>query len=291
MLIICFLVLVDIIVFFIIKNIYKVISKFKINENFLLFVLPIAVIIEAAYIIHVESPGTTSEITADGMLGYVVGSLSFLSTLLLSILALWQTKQLNKENMKSQQLMNKMNERANEIAVQSNELNMITKIVDVQFERYQKIEHLLYQYCELMDSDSINSILTRVNKRLAKEQEEVNKTRRDNWSKLRIESQNIASNIKLLLSQDYREKSNEYNLIESMKKLDSKAFTKGMPSENDKQYLNSIEECRKEYLTNMIKHLSDYSSDLNYAMYNSLTLAEVRNLFNARNISKDQHSN
>ena len=54
------------------------------------------------------------------MLGYVVGSLSFLSTLLLSILALWQTKQLNKENMKSQQLMNTMNERANEIAVQSN---------------------------------------------------------------------------------------------------------------------------------------------------------------------------
>ena len=213
---------------------YKIISKVKKTEHFLLFALPFLIIAEIAFIIHSESPRTKSEITADGMLEYVVGALSFISTLVLSLLALWQTKQLNKENSKSQQLMNRMNERANEIAAQSNELNMITKIVDFQIDRYYKIEQLLYRYCELMDSNSINSVLIRVKKRYAREQEEADNNRRYEFSKLRIESQIISSNISMILSQDCREKSEKEALIKSMKELYSVAFPSVPPFENEK---------------------------------------------------------
>lgn len=226
---------------------YKIIRKLKKCENFLLFLLPFLIIAEVALIIHAESPSTKSEITADGMLEYVVGALSFISTLVLSILALWQTKQLDKENSESQQLLNTMNERANEIAAQSNELNMITKIIEFQMDRYQRLEHLLYRYCELMDSNSINSILTRVKKQYAREQQEVDLNRRNEFSRRRIESQTTASNITLLLSQDCRSKNGKGCLIESMKKLDEAAFSHGIPFENDKKYLTSIEECRKVF--------------------------------------------
>ena len=46
-------------------------------------------------IVHSFSPGILSEITADGMLGYIIGYLSFITTGILALYALFQTKQSN----------------------------------------------------------------------------------------------------------------------------------------------------------------------------------------------------
>ena len=46
-------------------------------------------------IVHLDSPNIISEITADGMLGYIIGCLSFITTGILAVYALFQTKQSN----------------------------------------------------------------------------------------------------------------------------------------------------------------------------------------------------
>ena len=46
-------------------------------------------------IVHLDSPSIISEITADGMLGYIIGYLSFITTGILALYALFQTKQSN----------------------------------------------------------------------------------------------------------------------------------------------------------------------------------------------------
>lgn len=59
----------------------------------ILFIIGIGIIIP--YIVHNESPNKISEITADGMLGYIIGFLSFITTGVLALYALFQTKQSN----------------------------------------------------------------------------------------------------------------------------------------------------------------------------------------------------
>ena len=71
------------------------------------------------------APHCKSEITADGILEYIVGALSFASTLALSALALWQTQKIQTESDKAQEEMKELSNRANE-------LNLITKVVDFE---------------------------------------------------------------------------------------------------------------------------------------------------------------
>ncbi len=73
------------------------------------------IIIGTPIIVHYRSPQKRSEITADGMLGYIIGSLGFLSTLILSALALWQTHHNQQENDKAQEELKKLNDRMLEL--------------------------------------------------------------------------------------------------------------------------------------------------------------------------------
>lgn len=90
----------------------------KINWFVLISIITITIVVLATpWLIHIYAPRTTSEITADGILGYVVGALSFASTLILSALALWQTHTIQKENDKSQEKMEEITKQANAISL------------------------------------------------------------------------------------------------------------------------------------------------------------------------------
>ena len=65
-----------------------------------------------AFIVHIEADKRVSQITADGMLEYIVGFLSFGATMLLSIYALYQTNHSNDMAKKA----NEITEKANAIA-------------------------------------------------------------------------------------------------------------------------------------------------------------------------------
>lgn len=72
--------------------------------------------------VHFISPATRSEITADGILEYLVGTLAFISTLILSGLALWQTHKIQKGADEAQSRMEQMTKDANDISVRMESL-------------------------------------------------------------------------------------------------------------------------------------------------------------------------
>lgn len=91
-------------------------NKKKPNWFVLLSLILIALIIVGLpLLVDFQSPKTQSEITADGFLGYAIGALGFVATLILSALALWQTQHNQKENDKAQQEMKELNDRMFEI--------------------------------------------------------------------------------------------------------------------------------------------------------------------------------
>lgn len=78
-------------------------------------------------VVHVFSPSINSEITADGLLGYVIQVISALGTILLAYVAIWQNRRMQVENDKAQNRMEK-------IALEANNLNIIAKIIE--YEQY-----------------------------------------------------------------------------------------------------------------------------------------------------------
>ncbi|PWJ11968.1 hypothetical protein [Ruminococcus flavefaciens] len=72
-------------------------STSKKNKRFIIVVIVIAIIIGglSPFIIDIESPNKKSEITADGLLGYIVSFISAAVTAVLALYAIYQTKQAN----------------------------------------------------------------------------------------------------------------------------------------------------------------------------------------------------
>ena len=136
-------------------------STSKKNKRFITVVIVIAVIIGlfSPFIIDITSPSKKSEITADGLLEYIVSLISAAVTALLALYAIYQTNQANE-----------MTERANKATVDADKRAYeLTKQANLIAEKALEIERINYQlhirpfitvteYCA--DMISKNSILT-----------------------------------------------------------------------------------------------------------------------------------
>lgn len=107
-------------------------STSKKNKRFIIVVIVIAIIIGglSPIIIDIESPNKKSEITADGLLGYIVSFISAAVTAVLALYAIYQTKQANEMTKRANKLAadtldatkkaTAATEQANKIAEQAN---------------------------------------------------------------------------------------------------------------------------------------------------------------------------
>lgn len=76
--------------------------------NAIIAILLVIIGIVIPLVVHFKSGDITSEITADGMLGYISGYLSSLATIVLAIYAIWQTKQANDISQKYNDMTNQL---------------------------------------------------------------------------------------------------------------------------------------------------------------------------------------
>ena len=98
-----------------------------------------------AFIVHIEADKRVSQITADGMLEYIVGFLSFGATMLLSIYALYQTNHSNDMAKKANEITEKSNEIATQAVTMAQKANEITEKANAIAERAYDIEKYNYQ--------------------------------------------------------------------------------------------------------------------------------------------------
>ena len=97
-------------------------STSKKNKRFIIVVIVIAIIIGglSPIIIDIESPNKKSEITADGLLGYIVSFISAAVTAVLALFAIYQTNQANKIAEQANKATEEANKRAYDLTKQAN---------------------------------------------------------------------------------------------------------------------------------------------------------------------------
>ena len=245
-----------------------------------LFIFPLAV--HLLFIIPAISKYCEAQWGAGDLLGFCGGYLAFLGPTMLSFVALKQNEEFKKSNDKAQARLERISLKANELNVRANELSLISKIIDCQQDRYRKIEHLLHQYADLMTRnnfckifviDPISCTIDGIERRKVE------------FQALSNEANTICVEIIRLISLDKRKSSIEDKLLNYIQLYYFTAFVeingqipKGKKEEDS--YLNSLDKCRFNYCTCMVKYLSEYSDDIDKAMYTTMTLEEVRNLFN-----------
>ncbi len=123
----------------------------------IILIIVIGLIIPA--IVHLDSPSIISEITADGMLGYIIGYLSFITTGILAVYALFQTKQSNDIAQKYNDMTNQLLDiEKNNYKLQIRPFIAITKY---DLKKYTKADILNSDdklFVEVGDCDSVKSI-------------------------------------------------------------------------------------------------------------------------------------
>lgn len=84
-----------------------------------------AVLILVPVLITILAPSVSSEISADGLLGYIIQAISAIGTIFLAYVAIRQNERFKEENDKTQ-------ERLEKIALNANELSVIGKVIEYE---------------------------------------------------------------------------------------------------------------------------------------------------------------
>ncbi|MCM1235514.1 MAG: hypothetical protein NC489_35895 [Ruminococcus flavefaciens] len=111
-------------------------------------------------IVHIFSPRIYSEITADGLLGYMIQAISAIGTISLAYVAIWQNEKMQSENDKAQ-------DRMENLMVQANNINTVAQIIEYEQGNYSNLRNALDDFsdaCNLQGlvnqfSDSLSSTI------------------------------------------------------------------------------------------------------------------------------------
>ena len=205
------------------------------------------------FIVHSEGPDIPSEITADGALEYIIGALSFASTLILSSLAIWQTKQMSDMN------------------VRANDLNVITKVVDFETTRMQMIEEKSNAFINICSADSISAVV------LLPSPQRITELR-----KLATDSTTISMSLKRLLNAlPYC----KFNVKEINMKIDEieNYMTKLAGNDLSHKILSDVlDEAHNKipsFDASISTLISEITSRIQKCMYDTISLEEVQKLF------------
>lgn len=112
----------------------------------------IAVLIGTPFLIHFFSPQCSSEITADGLLGYIIQALSAIGTIALAYVAVWQNKQQKEENDAAQK-------RLEDLTIQANEQYVVGKIIECESARIARLKSLIEEFSLYCKGEQIFSLV------------------------------------------------------------------------------------------------------------------------------------
>lgn len=133
-------------------------EKIQRNNLIAIAIVTIAVIVIAIIPVAISAfaPKVYSEITADGLLSYIVASFSTVGTVLLAYIAVKQNEKFKTENDAAQ-------ERLERISKQANELSAINQIINVEVARLDRIEEAFYDFSVACDPQELCAIFSAAN--------------------------------------------------------------------------------------------------------------------------------
>lgn len=222
-------------------------------------------------IVHICSPNINSEITADGLLGYIIQVISTLGTVLLAFVTVWQNQKLQEESEKSQGRME-------QIAIEANKISFIEKIVEREQCNYANLSNAMDEFSEAcnlqgmitalneLESDSIEGLAA-----IAGLAQRIDDSFYVLFRELRIKpdilkkDQNLLSNAAAayyIFDKDFLEK---YQNISSLQEL--------------QLWIEKFEEIRGEFYSQREKYLIEQETKLNKLLYGNMSLEEIKTMY------------
>lgn len=111
-------------------------------------IIALTLIILTPILISVLAPHVSSEVSADGLLGYIIQSVSAVGTILLAYVAIRQNEKFKEENDKAQ-------ERLEEIALSANELSVIGKVIEYETANIARLAEKVEKYYTACSVDGL----------------------------------------------------------------------------------------------------------------------------------------
>lgn len=107
-------------------------------------------------LITIIAPYVSSEVSADGLLGYIIQALSAVGTIFLAYIAIRQNERFKEENDKAQARLEK-------IALNANELSLIGKVIEYESTNIAKLTEKVEKYYTACSADGFVEYLKRNN--------------------------------------------------------------------------------------------------------------------------------
>lgn len=223
-------------------------------------------------IVHFCSPNINSEITADGLLGYIIQVISTLGTIFLACVAVWQNHKLQEESEKSQGRME-------QIAIEANRISFIEKIVEREQCNYANLCDAMEEFSEACN---LQGMITALNKLESSDSIEglaaiAGLTQRIDDSfyvlfrELRIKpdllkkDQNLLCNVATAYYIFDKDFLNKYQNISSLQEL--------------QLWIEKFEEIREEFYSEREKYLIEQETKLNKLIYGNMPLEEIKAMY------------
>lgn len=132
------------------------ISEWFKEHMWCIILIALVVLVFVPILITILAPSVSSEISADGMLGYVIQAISAGGTIFLAYVAIRQNEKFKEENDRTQ-------ERLEKIAANANELSIIAKVIEYESANIARLTEKTSTYFNACAIDEIAEYLKRNN--------------------------------------------------------------------------------------------------------------------------------
>lgn len=222
-------------------------------------------------IVHVCSPNINSEITADGLLGYIIQGISALGTIILAFVAVWQNQKLQEESEKSQNRMEK-------IAIEANQISLLEKIVEREQCNYTNLRNAMEEFSEACNLQGMIIALDKL---------EFNNN---------IEGLAAIAGLTQRIDDSFFVLCRELRIKPDLLKMDQNLLNKAVVTYYtfDKEFLSKyqnislqelqiwikkFEEIRGEFYSEKEKYLIEQETKLNKLIYGNMPLEEIKAMY------------
>lgn len=197
--------------------------------------------------------------------------LTYVSTVALGLLAVWQNKRFKEENDVAQ-------ERLERLTAQANEISVINKIIEIESKHLLRLENGMDDFSEACKPETIVRVYLIESAALSPDTEVIS-----NISKAMTRVDNCFS--VLFRELPYEARKGPYEILKAMKQLRhaSKEFLHQVQEHQketvDSQYIKEVVDAQKEFDRQKEAVLRNEKKKLNKTIYGNLSLQEIKALY------------
>lgn len=221
-------------------------------------------------VVHVFSPRVCSEITADGIMSYIIQTISAIGTISLAGVTIWQNRKMQTENDKAQ-------DRMENLVLQANNTNSVAKIIEYEQNNLTNLKIALDEFSDACNLQSFVEQFSNAGNNSSELNLAINRVT------LRADNSFFALARELRIKPDLIKKDeNSFNKSVAKYYHQLKYFLEKYQNATIselKVLLEYFEAIRLEFYTEKENFLVDQETKLNKLLYGNLSIDEIKDMY------------